>query len=70
MTNQTPPQITPLSLGLKAAAKALGISSRNLWGKAKVGEIATFRDGRRLLFDVRDLQSWVDRKRGEAAGHE
>ena len=70
MTERTPTPIMPLSVGLKDAARMLGLSSRTVWAKAKSGEIRSFRDKRRLLFAVDDLRGWVQAKRasGVASG--
>lgn len=45
------------------AAKALSISPRSLWAIRKKGEIPWVSTGRSVRYDVRDIQSWIDRKK-------
>lgn len=64
----TPPNVGPLLLSLRAAAKALSLCERTVWGLAKRGEIASVRCGRRRLFDPRDLRAWLDSKKVNGTG--
>jgi excisionase family DNA binding protein len=51
--------IRPLSVGLKDAARLLGISDRTLWGMAKRGEVPHVKLGGRLVFRVATLDAWL-----------
>ncbi len=58
------PTLPKLLLSEKEAADALGICPRTLWGLMKARQIRCVRIGRRVLYDPRDLQAWIDRKKG------
>jgi predicted DNA-binding transcriptional regulator AlpA len=51
--------IAPLTVGLKDAARLLGISERSLWGMANRGEVPCVRLGGRLVFRVGSLDEWL-----------
>ena len=52
-------------LSAKAAAVYLGIGTRLLWSLGNSGELATVRIRGRVLFDLGDLDAFIDaRKRG------
>ncbi len=54
-------------LDAKAAASGLGISSRKLWELTNCGAISHVRIGRRVLYDPRDLDRFIEKaKRGGA----
>jgi excisionase family DNA binding protein len=60
------PQTTePLLLKPAEAARALGISPRNLWGLTAAGEIQCVRIGRLVRYAMVDLQTYIDRKRAQ-----
>ena len=50
-----------LALRPKDAAKALGIGERLLWSKTKSGEIPCARIGRRVVYPVEGLRSYLAR---------
>jgi hypothetical protein len=47
-------------LGTAAAAKYLDMSTRRLFDLTKYGAIAAKRDGRRVKYDVRELDRYAD----------
>jgi excisionase family DNA binding protein len=49
-----------LALGAAEAAPALGISERSLWTLTKSGDIPHVRIGRRVLYPVRALDTWLE----------
>jgi hypothetical protein len=53
-------------LNLNAAARALDVCPRTLWGAAKAGQIPVVRIGRSVRFDVRDLVAYIDTNKGAA----
>jgi hypothetical protein len=56
-------------LDAQQAAAALNISERTLWDlEAPRGPIPLVRIGRRKMFDVRDLQAFVDSRKTPAVG--
>ena len=64
----TTPQETILLIGVKEAAKALGISDRTLWTFTQRGELPHVKIGSRVLYPLSDLQKWIDaRKQGGEA---
>ncbi len=65
-----PAPAEPLALRPRAAAKALGVSERSLWGWTKDGAIPHVRIGRTVLYPVADLQAWLARKAQEGKGGE
>ena len=58
--NTTTAPVRPLLVSARDAAKGLGISERKLWQLTSNGEILVVRIGRRVLYDPRDLQGWID----------
>lgn len=58
--------LAPKLLKSKAAAEALGISERTLWGLMKSGELLCVRIGRAVRFDARDLLAFIEKKKGGA----
>lgn len=46
------------------AAKLLGLSRSALYTKIQAGEIPAVRDGRTLMLDVRDLETWAKARKG------
>lgn len=51
-------------LPAREAASYLGIGERKLWELGNCGELPTVRIGRRVLYDVRDLDHFItSRKR-------
>lgn len=53
--------LNPLLLNARDAAAAMSISERLLWTKTNCGEIPCVRIGRRVLYDPRDLQGWIEK---------
>ena len=61
--------IAPLSVGLKDAAKLIGISDRKLWEMADQGEVPSVKLGGRLVFRVATLDAWLqERERASSGG--
>jgi hypothetical protein len=58
--NGTHHGIPRLLLDARDTAVALSISERTLWGLTKKGEIPCVRILRRVLYDPRALQVWID----------
>lgn len=60
--------IAPLSVGLRDAARLLGLSERTVWDLAKSGELPSVQaggPGSKILFRVATLDRWLeDRERG------
>ncbi len=46
------------------AAKRVGLSRSALYEKIRTGEISAVRDGRSLMVDIRDLESWAKARKG------
>lgn len=58
----------PLALNATDAARMLGISARTLWTLTNSGEIPHARIGRRVIYPLTDLESWLaSRTKGGAA---
>jgi len=53
-------QSTELLLDIRAAAKALGVSTRTIWTLAHRRGLPHVRIGRRLLFPVDGLKRWIE----------
>jgi excisionase family DNA binding protein len=49
----------PLLVSLRIAAKMLGLSERTVWAMADDGRLPSIRCGRRRLFSVATLESWI-----------
>ncbi len=47
-------------------AQVLGVSPRTVWGLADSGELPTVRVGRAKRYDRRDIEAWIQRRKGEA----
>ncbi|HUT58339.1 MAG TPA: helix-turn-helix domain-containing protein [Phycisphaerae bacterium] len=66
MDVETTPAVAPLLLSAFRAAKALDISERKLWELTDPrGPIPCVRIGRRVLYDPRDLQAYIDQQKGQ-----
>jgi excisionase family DNA binding protein len=64
-----PATVVPaILLGVRAAARALAISERTLWRLTKSGRVPHVRVGRRVLYDVEELRTWVRQLR-ESPSH-
>lgn len=59
--------ITILLLTSREAAKLLKISARTLWHLTASGQLPAVRIGRSVRYDLEDLQSFVNRRKGCAA---
>ncbi len=58
---QPDPAVPRLLLNIREAAASLGISERTLWAMTNPrGPIPSVRIGTRVLYDPRDLQTWID----------
>lgn len=53
------PELSPLLVNSKEAARMLGISSRTLWNWTVSGGIQCVRNGRILRYDPEVLRQWV-----------
>lgn len=51
-----------LTMSRDEAARALGISLRNLWTRTQSGEIPCVRVGRRVLYSRQALVEWLERQ--------
>ncbi|HOW74052.1 MAG TPA: helix-turn-helix domain-containing protein [Phycisphaerae bacterium] len=57
--------VEPLAVGVKGACELLGIGRRLLWILTNTNEIPHVRLGRRIIYPVADLRTWLsDRARG------
>jgi hypothetical protein len=55
-----PPQsVAPLSVGLRDAARLLGVSDRWLWSQSQSGAVPCSSIGGRRLFRVAALEEWL-----------
>ncbi len=67
-TNQDAGQISfampPLLLNARQTAKALSISERKLWDLTDTRELPHVHIGRSVRYDPRDLQAWIDGRKG------
>ncbi len=60
MRYQPPPQAgPPLLVDAKQAATLLAIGERTLWSLTRASEVPHVRIGRRILYPVDDLKTWV-----------
>lgn len=48
----------------RQAAKALALSERTLWELTRRGEIPRLKIGASVRYDVRDLQAFIEKKKG------
>ena len=62
------PDIAPLLINSREAARMLGISSRTLWGWTVSGDIESVRCGRILRYDPEVLRQWVAAHRTSGRG--
>jgi len=54
-----------LLLSTREAAAALSICQKTLWSMTRPrGDLPCVRIGARVLYDPRDLEVWIDRKKG------
>jgi predicted DNA-binding transcriptional regulator AlpA len=54
-----------LLVNVREAARMLGVSERTLWAISRPrGTLPTIRVGRRTLYAIKDLESWIDMKKG------
>jgi excisionase family DNA binding protein len=60
MVTMTPERIL---LTPKQAAAALSISTRTLWSLTDRGQLPAVRIGRAVRYSIRDLESWIARRR-------
>lgn len=61
------PEVTPLALSAREAARALAISERTLWAATQPrGPIPSVRLGNRVLYPITGLQEWLTRASTEA----
>ena len=56
-----------LALGLRDAAKALGVCEKSLWTWAQAGQIPARRQGTRWLFSIDALRAWLLEQDGRTA---
>jgi len=55
----------PLLIGVKDAARLLGIGERLLWSMSTSGELPSVRVGRRRLYSVETLRNWIAERERE-----
>jgi excisionase family DNA binding protein len=66
-TPQTPrPQVAPLLVAPREAAKMLSVCERTLFALTKSGDIPAVRIGRAVRYSVEDLRAWIKKKCGDA----
>lgn len=66
-TPQTPPpQVTPLLVAPREAAKILAICERTLFALTKAGDIPAVRIGRAVRYSVDDLRGWIKKQCGDS----
>jgi excisionase family DNA binding protein len=58
----TEAQVRPLLVGERTAARLLAISGGHLKNMTKAGQVPCVRLGRRVLFSVKALESWIERQ--------
>lgn len=64
-----PQSIQPLSVGMRDAARVIGISERRLAQLVAAGEVPHVRIDRRIVFRVATIDAWLAaRERGATAG--
>jgi excisionase family DNA binding protein len=57
-----PQMVAPIALGLRDAARLIGVSDRWLWERAERGEVPSAVIGGRRLFRVSALEEWLKSK--------
>jgi len=61
------PEVTPLALSARQAARALSLSERSLWSATQPrGPIPSVKLGTRVLYPVAGLGEWLTRASAEA----
>jgi len=60
----------PLLVDSKTAARMLAISPRTLWAMQKSGELPVVRIRRSIRFDVKDLEAWIEGRKGLENGEQ
>ena len=66
-TPQTPrPQVAPLLVSHREAARMLAVCERTLFSLVQAGEIPAVRIGRGVRYDVEHLKAWIKKKCGDA----
>jgi excisionase family DNA binding protein len=55
-------------LDVKEAAAFLNVSTRTLWSMANSGELPSVRIRRRVLFDLRDLEAFIEAAKSTKKG--
>lgn len=55
-----------LLLTERQAARSLGVSPRTVWGLADRGQLPVVRIGRAKRYDLRDIESLIQRLKGQA----
>lgn len=61
-------QVEPLAVSPEGASARLGISVRAVYTHISTGELRSFKDGKRRLIPVAELQRFIDRRMAEAQG--
>lgn len=59
MPEQPPQAGSPLLVDAKQAATLLAIGERTLWSLTRAGDVPHVRIGRRILYPMDDLKTWV-----------
>lgn len=54
-----PQAVAPLAVGLRDAARLLGVSDRWLWSQSQAGAVPCSSIGGRRLFRVAALEAWL-----------
>lgn len=58
---------TPLAYGIEQAAEMIGKSRSAMFQSVALGEIASYKDGRRRMISAKELARYVDRKEREGS---
>jgi excisionase family DNA binding protein len=56
---QTPTELRPLSVGLRDAARLIGVSERHLQKLAIAGQVPSAMIGNRRVFRIATLDAWL-----------
>lgn len=53
-----------LALGIEEAAEVLGISRTRAFAAVREGSLKSYKEGRRRMVSVREVEAYVERKQG------
>ena len=58
------PDSAPRLVNSREAARLLAVSPRTLWAMQKSGELPVVRIRRSIRFGVKDLEAWIEARKG------